>query len=254
MKKMIPFLALVSFSAVGIVTDNTIKPIVLMALKKDSSQYISICKAAGKDCKPGAAIWKKKSNDNYYLVSPGLQFVEIRKDKNGNGYSKINSWDFSDEVNSGKVPDRIIYDDLMMEKKYIYPALYPLGDKIIAVALVSTWSTSYSGGGREEEYADFMMINDDGSYRPAFENVLFSSKDRVSACFSEDDYARNSHCHDENWSVLHLNITDRGVGKFYSWKFITKSYNWPAFKDKASIQVKTTETVAVPFELEFLEI
>ncbi|HFH0417345.1 TPA: hypothetical protein ACGHO4_004832, partial [Salmonella enterica subsp. diarizonae serovar 61:i:z] len=73
----------------------------------------------------------------------------------------------------------------------------PLSKVKLAVALVSKWSTNYSGGGREEEYANFMMINDDGTYQPAFKNILFSSKEMIKACFTEDDYAKQSHCHDE---------------------------------------------------------
>ncbi|EFU1598202.1 hypothetical protein HUO91_004495, partial [Salmonella enterica] len=117
----------------------------------------------------------------------------------------------------------------------------------MAVALVSKWSTNYSGGGREEEYANFMMINDDGTYQPAFKNILFSSKEMIKACFTEDDYAKQSHCHDESWSILNLKINDESKD-YYSWKFITKSYGWPAFTDKASTKVSINESVAYPFQ------
>lgn len=97
-------------------------------------------------------------------------------------YSKIVSWDFTKEANNEDVPD----DELTKSDVYIYPALYPLSKVKTAVALVSKWSTTYSGGGREEEYANFIMINDDGTYQPAFKNIPFSSREMIKACFTED--------------------------------------------------------------------
>ncbi|WP_222942963.1 hypothetical protein [Xenorhabdus sp. PB62.4] len=116
-----------------------------------------------------------------------------------------------------------------------------------AVALVSKWGTAYAGGGREKEYADFMMINNDGSYEAAFKNIHFSSREMIMACFSEDDYAKNLHCHDEGWSILNLKFIDDGK-EYYSYKFITKSYGWPSFTDESSINVETNENIAYPFQ------
>ncbi|EEI1036527.1 adenosylhomocysteinase [Salmonella enterica] len=81
----------------------------------------------------------------------------------------------------------------------------------------------------------------------AFKNILFSSKEMIKACFTEDDYAKQSHCHDESWSILNLKINDESKD-YYSWKFITKSYSWPAFTDKASTKVSINESVAYPFQ------
>ncbi|EPC4818542.1 hypothetical protein Q1B72_001755 [Salmonella enterica] len=76
-----------------------------------------------------------------------------------------------------------------------------------------------------------MMINDDGTYQPAFKNILFSSKEMIKACFTEDDYAKQSHCHDESWSILNLKINDESKD-YYSWKFITKSVSVTNLKTK----------------------
>ena len=242
MKKVVLFLAIVSFSAVAGITEITPKPVALTALKKNSAQYVDICKAVDDSCKEGVSIWKeKKSNDIFYLTTSHLQLMKLKKDSNV--YSKIVSWDFSREIKNEDAPD----DELTKGDIYIYPALYPLSKVKVAVALVSKWSTSYSGGGREEEYANFMMINDDGTYQPAFKNIPFSSKEMIKACFTEDDYAKKSHCYDESWSILNLKITD-DLKDFYSWKFITKSYNWPAFKEKSSTQVSINESIAYPFQ------
>ncbi|MCK7226321.1 hypothetical protein L8P27_00385 [Enterobacter asburiae] len=242
MKKVVLFFAIVSFSAVAGITDITTKPVALTALKKNSAQYIDVCKAVDDFCKDGTSIWKEKSsNDIFYLITSHLQLMKMKKE--GDVYSKIASWDFTKEANNEDIPD----DELTKSDVYIYPALYPLSKVKTAVALVSKWSTTYSGGGREEEYANFIMINDDGTYQLAFKNIPFSSREMIKACFTEDDYAKQSHCHDESWSILSLKITDDSKD-YYSWKFITKSYNWSAFKEKSSTQVSINESVAYPFQ------
>lgn len=51
MKKVVLFLAIVSFSSVAGITDITTKPVALIALKKNSAQYVDVCKAADDSCK-----------------------------------------------------------------------------------------------------------------------------------------------------------------------------------------------------------
>jgi hypothetical protein len=242
MKKSVLFFTIISFSAVAGEADNTTKPVALIALKKNSSQYVDICKAVDDFCKEKTSIWKeKKSNNFFYLTTSTLHLMKLKKD--GDAFSKIVSWDFTKEAKNEDAPD----DELTKSGMYIYPALYPLSKSKMAVALVSKWSTTYSGGEREEEYANFMMINDDGTYQTAFKNIPFSSREMIRACFTEEDYAKNSHCHDESWSILSLKITD-DYKEYYSWTFITKSSTWPAFKDKASTQISINESVAYPFQ------
>lgn len=245
MKKVVVFLAIVAFSTVAGINETTIKSVALMTLKKDSSQYVGICKAVGTYCRDGASIWKEKnSNDIFYLTLPQLRLMKLKKD--ADIYSKVIIWDFSKENNNDSTSTSD--DELTKGDLYIYPALYPLNKTKMAIALVSKWSTSYSGGSREEEYANFMMINDDGSYQLAFKNIPFSSRKMIKACFTEKDYAKKSHCHDESWSILNLKITDDSQA-FYSWKFITKSYDWPAFTNKSSAKLNTHESFAYPFQL-----
>lgn len=72
MKKRILFLTMVSFSALASITENTTKPIALIALKKDNGQYISICKAGESDCKPGTALgFEKEGYGKDYLLIDG---------------------------------------------------------------------------------------------------------------------------------------------------------------------------------------
>lgn len=242
MKKMIWFIALVSFHAAAVTHEKPLKPSALTAIKKESGQYTQICKAVENACKNGAEIWQENdADDTVYLMLPDLQLIKLKKEKTA--YSKVTTWNLSKESANENSPD----DGLTKDKTYLYPALYPLNKTKMAVALVTRWSTSYSGGGREEEVADFVMINDDGSYQLAFKDIPFSSREMIRACFTAADYAKTSHCHDENWKVLKLEITDTGKN-FYAWKFIAKSYSWPAFTNKASVRMKTSEKVAYPFQ------
>lgn len=75
------------------------------------------------------------------------------------------------------------------------------------------------------------MLNDYNSYKVAFSDIPFSSKESIKACFKEDDYNKKSHCDDENWSVLSIKYQDTGK-EYYEWEFVTKYYSWPAFEDK----------------------
>ncbi len=81
MKKVVLFFAIVSFSAVAGITDITTKPVALTALKKNSAQYIDICKTVDDFCKDGTSIWKEKnSNDIFYLTTSHLQLMKIKKE------------------------------------------------------------------------------------------------------------------------------------------------------------------------------
>lgn len=74
MKKVVLFLAIVSFSSVAGITDITTKPVALIALKKNSAQYVDVCKAADDSCKEGTSIWKEKNADGiFYLTTSHLQ-------------------------------------------------------------------------------------------------------------------------------------------------------------------------------------
>ena len=115
------------------------------------------------------------------------------------------------------------------------------------MALVSKWSISYSGGGRQVEYADFIMLNDDGTYQVAFKNILFSAKELIRACFNNEDYKKDTHCHDESWSTLNVKIKDVGKG-YYAWELTTKSYFWPAWKNKQSTRVSISKKTIYPFQ------
>ncbi|PHM56907.1 hypothetical protein [Xenorhabdus sp. KK7.4] len=238
------FFMVVSFPLMASETLNVIKPTVLVALKEGSEQYQGVCNALKKKCEREAKIWKVRGGEDiFYFTNPSLELIKIRKVSGA--YIQDGLWEFGNYKHSyeGADPDEELNDNGV----YIYPALYPLSKTKQAVALVSNWGVGYSGGGLEYEYADFMMLNNDGSYEAAFKNIPFSSMQMIRACFSEEDYAKNLHCHNGWWNILNLKFIDDGK-EYYSYKFIQKSYGWPSFTDKSAIKVEISESIEYPFQ------
>lgn len=242
MKKLI-FAISVFFTSCVLAFD--IKPIPLVGVKSESAEYSAICNSVKKYCDKNSQtkILKNKSNpSDIFLITSSRFFVKIN---GGERYSISQVWNFSNYVMKDNSNDE--GEELSDSGITIFPALYPLSRTKNAIALVRRWSTSYSGGGKEVEFADFIMLNEDGTYKTAFSDIPFYSKEQVRACFSDSDYNKKSHCYDESWSVLNISIIDNGA-EFYLWEFITKSYNWPSFVDKARIKKSVDKKTLYPFE------
>lgn len=244
MKKVIVVLSIL-FSSYVLASD--IKPIPFVGIKSESAEYFAICNSVKKYCGENdqAKIWKEKNNPSeIFLTTSKRVLVRIKIDA-GAGYLISQVWDFSNYAMKDSLDDD--GEDLSDSGINIFPALYPLSKTQNAVALVQKWSTSYSGGGKEMDLADFIMLNEDGTYKTVFSKIPFYSKEQIRACFSDSDYAKKSHCSDENWSVLNISIIDNGA-EFYSWEFITKSYDWPSFIDKSKMEKSIDKKILYPFK------
>lgn len=219
---------------------KAITPIPLVAVKNNSDLYIQACRLSTIECNDKTSVWKAKEIDNtLYIIDSSLKLAILKKDNNS--YSQQGYWDFSSLPQEG---NDIIDDDLEKSDTYIYPALYPLNKNKQTIALVSTWSASYSGGYRSKEYADFIMINDDGSYQTIFKNVYFSLSEMIRACFNDKERTTKPHCHDEKWVTLKIKITG-DKKEHYTWKFIEKTYNYPS--SSAKVHTKTKKYSAPAF-------
>lgn len=221
-----------------------IKPVPFVSIKSGSSEYTAICNSLKKYCGANgqAKIWKEKNKPNeIYLITSSRDLVKVKSE---NGYSVSQLWDFSNYSKKDSIDDG---EELTNDGISVFPAIYPLSKAKNAVALVQKWSTSYSGGGKEMDFADFVMLNEDGSYKTVYSDIPFYSKEQIKACFSESDYAKKSHCSDETWSVLNISIIDNGA-EFYSWELITKSYDWPSFVDKAKMKISIDKKIVYPFK------
>lgn len=226
---------------------HDIKPTPLSKVNKKDSEYNSICLYLNGKCNNDSAeVWKGEKNSNaYYLIDRSPQIIKIIK--NGNSYKINGEWSFRGYHHSNEKKDNS--DDILSPAGIvIYPAIYPINKNKLSLALVYKWETSYSGGGKEDNYADFLMLNDDNSYKVAFSNIPFSSKESIKACFKEDDYKKKSHCYDESWSVLSIKYHDIGK-EYYEWELVTKYYSWPAFEDKSKVKVEINREEKYPFEI-----
>ena len=109
----------------------------------------------------------------------------------------------------------------------IYPAIYPINQSQFAVALIDPRHTSYSGGGRGEELADFIHLQANGKYKTLLKTIPFYSFEQIRACFSEQEYKIEKHCHDESFTTLSIHYHD--VGKqFLQWRLSYVHTDWPA--------------------------
>lgn len=244
MKKAIIALSIL-FSSYVLASD--IKPVPFVGVKSESAEYSAICNSVKKYCGENeqAKIWKEKNNSSeIFLTTSSRVLVKIKNDA-GTGYLLSQVWDFSNYAMKDGFDDD--GEDLSDGGINIFPALYPLSKTQNAVALVQKWSTSYSGGGKEMDLADFIMLNEDGTYKTVFSKIPFYSKEQIRACFTDSDYAKKSHCSDESWSILNISIIDNGV-EFYSWEFITKSYDWPSFVDQSQMKKSIDKKTLYPFK------
>ncbi|MCU4414197.1 hypothetical protein KTH71_09120 [Acinetobacter sp. WU_MDCI_Axc73] len=88
---------------------------------------------------------------------------------------------------------------------YIFPKLFPMTQNRYAVAVITTLSEMYSGGGANIERASFYELNDSGKTHRFIDNYPFSFFRMVRACFSQRDYATSKgNCHDEDGLSLDI--------------------------------------------------
>lgn len=123
-------------------------------------------------------------------------------------------WDFKHRVHSAP------FSRPNEEPMVIDPALYrtPTGEK--AVALLISERTGYSGGGKMDTLADFIVVSspsaDAGDKPPAiYQSVPFESSGIIRACFTKSEYAdaqkqKRRSCHDEFSDELRISAKRAG--------------------------------------------
>jgi len=204
---------------------DQIKAIPWVKMNTETAQVTHICQALKISCTNNAEVWKKKTiKDNHlYLIDKTPQLIEFVKENNQ--YVMLNSWNFKHYQHHSKSPmDEVLSSDGIR----IYPAFYPLNRQKFAIAVVKRWSVSYSGGGRLEEIADFVMLEPNGVYKLALADTPFHSYERIRACFSQEEYESSTDCHDESSS--NLSIEFKNIGKtYYQWILNYNDLSWEAF-------------------------
>ncbi|EZQ10278.1 hypothetical protein [Acinetobacter sp. Ver3] len=185
---------------------------------------------------------KNIKDSYYYLIDSSPKLVKFKK--KGEHYIELNRWDFEDYRHSHQSSS--IDDEFQSSGIKIYPALYPLSQNDLAIAIIDDRFVSYSGGGRTEQYADFVQLNRKGKYRLAVADQLFYASERIRACFSEHDYQTSAHCYDESGTVLNIHFK-RGDQQYYHWTLNYTDYIWPAHESEKNRKVVKYSKKILPF-------
>ncbi len=157
--------------------------------------------------------------------------------------TKSRSWDFSSyehsiSANEQENPRRLS----------IYPALYPVGTREYAVAIIRHFSEMYSGGGATFEIADFVALNSTGEGSMIYGSVPFSCNKMIRSCFAEKDYKdKLGNCHDTYTGSLRVNISSLPTLD-PSWRF-----NWIQDGQATPFSVPYTQSLTSEWPVSFCE-
>ncbi|RZG72308.1 hypothetical protein [Acinetobacter sp. WCHAc060025] len=238
--KLTILLGFYCFSTLVVAEEIKVTPWVKVKAETGHVKYI--CNTLSLKCGNHVDVWKKKASteDKLYLTDDTPQLFELSKVNNQ--YKLINSWRFDHYRHSSQhSPD----DEMADYGTEIFPAFYPLNQKNFSIALVKKWGTSYAGGGRGEQIADFLMLEPNGKYKVALNDVAFYSYEMIRACFSERDYKISPHCHDESGSTLSIQFKD--VGKpYYQWTLNYTDFTWESFKPEKAKKIEKYREVVMP--------
>lgn len=207
----------------------------------------SVCSAVPQACSDAAhasgldpVLYRAEgdASNRFYVITAGPQLLRLDYRAASRDWAVADDWDFT-----GYAPTRDVQGDGSDEPVSIYPALYPLGPGRPAVAVLSQWHESYSGGGGSWQYADFIELKPGGKRadEASVAGVPFSCGKSIRACFSEQDYKHSPHCSEDFEGALHLRFVPSDSPDRYDWVATWKETHWPGLKPKKSTttEVKT---------------
>ena len=179
------------------------------------------CGAAGAACR----------NTRHYIIDHNrLRLAELEAD--GQGQYRL--------LRRGAYADLVPQDEVAVGGQThgtLYPALYPLAADKVAVAVLADENNYFSGGGSRYQVADFYTLPPpDAAPAPVgeYRNMPFFMDELYRACFSEQDYARSPHCHEENSGILRLSISaPDGRQQPYRWHLRWEEKYWPGAVPKS---------------------
>lgn len=231
-------LACAAIAATAHAEPGALRALPLEPMPDAKARVASACASLPKPCHPEtttAYLNKPREGKLYLIDSDGPQFA-IVEDAPGEA-RRIRQWDFSGYAHSASP----VADGGDPPPLRIYPALYPLPQGRIAVAIVSEAREMYSGGGASFEIADFVELGSDPAPRRAvYASVPFSCSKMVRACFGLKEYDTSPHCHDEYSGYLTIRFPAQG-----NWQFTWHETDWPAHV-RASKKTTTRTPFSVP--------
>jgi hypothetical protein len=195
-------------------------------------EIATICQAGPQPCGPEstrAYLAETPPRDRVFLIDDARPLIiEAIRDGSAGYWARdaldLSGYRHSFEPDGGR--DR-------GEPLRIYPALYPTGGGSFAIAVLSTFRDMYSGGGASFEVADFLgfigrrTVQHGTAFDAVYLGVPFSCSKMIRACFSQREYDRSKHCHDESAGSLHIRYAIDNAGN-PDWSFRWRQTEWPA--------------------------
>jgi hypothetical protein len=246
-----PIAFLVALAACG--SAQAQSPLTAIRLKEikdldrlDPDWIMGMCNLPGLECnkveEPRLFERKTESGTEYYALMEGRTLSRLVMKAPGQ-WQLLNRWSFE---NYPFAPREDGSDEPTMID--IHPALYPAGPDLWAVAVLTSRTEGYSGGGAQFVTADFVALDpkatDVGEKQRLFSAVPFSCSKTVRACFTPKDYKTSPHCQDETTGFLTLKFTPSSSGSLYDWAATWNQTSWPAGVPK-SAQTKTQVVAAL---------
>ncbi|WP_137940318.1 hypothetical protein [Chitinivorax sp. B] len=207
------------------IAQDTPKALVLKTAKSSPAtiNIEALCKLLATPCQPKQAkLYPGPSPQSWVLIDEAQPAIALFNSYNPGQPVMQSQLDLSQYKHSMPLPN----NDAEMS---VHPVLYPIGTQGWAVAITLRHAVPYSGGGRGQTVADFVALSPKvDSGKVLYRCVPFSESEMIRACFSEQDYKRSPHCHDESSGHLTIRYAASGTVLNPGWRFAWHSTDWPA--------------------------
>jgi hypothetical protein len=173
------------------------------------------------------------------ILPKGPVLAKLRLPRGGASWTVEETWDFAPYIQRPEEP--LDSED----GPSIYPALYPAGPGVWAVAIVQHVHEMYSGGGAGFGIADFVVLGASSIPVRLYAGVPFSCSKMVRACFTEKQYRTSLNCHDLYDGWLTLSYAPSKSPDRYAWTAVWHERDQPQNVPKP-LATLTERAVAIP--------
>lgn len=188
-----------------------------------------------------------------WLIDPEAMIV-ARVRQNGASLQRIRFWDFS-----AVAPPEAVEENV---SRSLHPVLYPVGRDRWAMAVLTSHSTGYSGGGASWTWATFHELMDlsapakvmEGALELLHQAIPFGCSKSIRACFSEKEYKTSGNCQ-ESWNgILRLRYGAPDRQGTYPWTALWEETHVPGGAKQAKVGVvRKTISLEEPPEIQCTE-
>lgn len=128
----------------------------------------------------------------------------------------------------------------------LVPVLYPVGRDRWAMAVATSHSTGYAGGGASWTWATFHELRDlaapqtveEGGLELLYKAIPFHCSKGIRACFSEQEYRKSKSCQETWMGVLRLRYGPMDARGMFAWSAEWEETHTPGGLGKAKREVE----------------